>query len=195
MRVAKLLIALTVAMSLLTLPATALGGPYATEPLLSRAERVKLASSLETGLLRLQSELPTLSPAEKAWLERERRESLDSEGKVTRRYIDLMNTREWALDQVAEPIRTVRAALIRIAASDISLDEEIVHWSIVSVNVADFGFWQHIQALIDMNVLDKDAVKTIVPLNTRELMAANGTLRSREIMDGIVIPVLNSRVR
>jgi hypothetical protein len=166
-------------------------GPYKTNGVMVKAERAKLAGDLVAGFIGLQRAIPTLSPAEREWLEREQRDSLDANGKITQRYVELTSSREWALREVEGSVPAVIDALLGIQADD-QPNYEALRWTIVSSVLTDYSFWNAVNTLIAKKQLDAKTVEFIGTYHDHHLLFANATLKSREILNRIVVPMMNS---
>lgn len=174
-------------------PTAHAAGPYSTARLMDRAERLQLAEKLEKGFASLQREIPTLSPSERAWLEQEEKESLDSNGKITRRYFELTGSREWALRELEVPVRTTVNALVAIRHANDS-EHEMLHWLMVTSVLTDYSFWNAVNTLIEKKNADPKIAEFIGgSYQNHSLLFANATLRAREILSRVLIPTLNSQ--
>lgn len=180
------------ALLLFVVASSSTAGPYVTGPPMERAERMKLAATLSDGFAKLRREVPTLSPSERDWLQREEKESLDENGKITRRYLELTNSREWALRNLEAPLVTMLNALVAIQNGK-EPGQELLHWTVVVGVLTDYSFWDSINTLIERNLVDPKAVEFIMPYKDHLLLFATATLRARDILQKIVIPSLNAR--
>jgi hypothetical protein len=123
----------------------------------SRQSRQEEAQRWLDGFRRLNSQIPTLSPAEQLWLKTEIDDEIARAGnKYTKRALDAMNSREFDLSIAkphAEQILRVLSELSRPALSEKKL--EVILWTQLSSLFMDHEFWQAVDGLVRRGIIGK----------------------------------------
>ena len=115
----------------------------------NRAVRLAQAQDWQRGFSVLDGEVPTLSPAESAWLRREYDEQIaGSDGKFTPRALAAMESREFHVRRAREHLDVLLPVVARLSSSK-SLDEraEITDWARIAALIADGPFWSSVEDL------------------------------------------------
>ena len=147
----------------LALTATASGeedvkSAFAMGEPLNPAQRQQLARLWGEDIKRLNDAIPTLSPSQEAWLQREYHDEIAS-GIYTSRALNAMNSREyyiWLAKSFASSNATIVAKLADGKAAD--RNEEALLWAILANSLLDREFGQAVLALVDERVIDKSVL-------------------------------------
>jgi hypothetical protein len=132
----------------------------------------------------LDKQIPTLSPAEELWLRTEIDDSIrDAGGVYTKRALDAMDSREYALRVTKPHLRQLIGTLDRIIASDPPGQKaEIRLWTEFASSLMAKKFWQEIDRLVSLKIVGKtvDGVDSFY--------FENHVLRAQDILLNIVLP-------
>lgn len=136
-----------------------LAGDY---PLQSKAvtvdERVRIAEYLSGIFGKLYDAIPTLSPAEEAWLKTEYDDQLAINGnRYTRRSIAATSSVEYSKRLARNQTGRILVSLDLIAMNS-SPGEEVAEWSQVVDVMIDLQFAQAVRVLLDKGIISKDVL-------------------------------------
>ena len=142
------------------------------------------------GFIKLNAQIPTLSPTEERWLKTEIDDTIaDEGGKYTPRSLAAMDSREYQL-RVAKPhvqkiIRTLDSLLGSAGRDE---KQEVGLWTQLAVLFLEKRFWQSIDNLVQRKIVQE----RINGLNG--LYYENHVLWAQQILDGVALPYLRSRI-
>jgi hypothetical protein len=160
-------------------------------PIPDRAVRVETAKEWLDGFVALDRQVPTLSPAEAAWLKTEYDDQLAGNGgRYTERALEATHSREFNLRRVRTgiaPIIALLRSIIKISPS--KLDSEVRDWALLAVEYVQPEFWQSIEDLIERKLVRPE-------LNgVKAGYLENHAMWAGTILDRIVVPYLDGRLR
>jgi len=153
----------------------------------TRELRMKEASRLHDKLFAMYKEVPELSPAEQKWLDGE----LNSGGgKVTERYIRATDSQEYAISTAKSGLAVLVIPLNNLSSLKMACKDEVLMWTEVASRLPDATLWQSVDSLVQRKVISKRSAEDF----GHSFLAANATLRSQAILDGVVIPYLKGEL-
>src|SRR5712692_1528987 len=109
----------------------------------SRQSRQQEARDWRDGFMKLNEQIPTLSPAEKHWLKTEIDDEIDrAEQHYTKRAHDAMNSREFDLRMAKPHVEEIMRVLSDLSRPTI-LDQrtEVILWAKLASLFMDYEFW------------------------------------------------------
>lgn len=145
--------------------------------------RMKEASSLLSALRAMDKQVPVLSPAEEKWLDGEIN---SGDGKFTDRVLRAMGSREYDISIAKSQFARLLSDLQLLSDNKLSCKDEVLMWAEVASWIPDAKFWQAVESLVERKIVTKKSVEDF----GHSFPAANATLRSQAILNGIVIPYL-----
>lgn len=152
--------------------------------------RHQLAKSWLNGITALEQSVPTLSPEQQAWFQREYIDEIQHNGgRYTKRALAASDSREYQLVTVRPPLERLERALAQLADSaPTSRLAEVTLWIEVATYFMDHDLWQSVSALVREGVLNKqiDGVD--------DLYFENHVLWAQAVLRG-VIPMIESAHR
>ncbi len=135
--------------------------------------------------MKVQEQIPTLSPAEKGWLETEVDNEL-AKGKYTRRALEAMDSREYHIRVARSRMEDIIVTLTLLANSkSIEKNKEMINWALLAHQFMDTGLWISISVLVDRKIVDKKIC------NLESLYSENFVLQSQAIIRRVIINHLN----
>jgi len=153
----------------------------------TRELRMKEASRLHDKLFAMDKQVPYLSPAEQKWLDGE----LDSaDGKFTDRYIRATDSQEYSISTAKSGFALVLIPLNNLSSLKMACKDEVLQWTEVASRLPDNQLWQSVDHLVERKVISRASAKDF----GNSFLAANATLRSQAILDGVVIPYLRGEL-
>jgi len=153
----------------------------------TREVRMKEASRLHDKLSAMDKEIPYLSPAEQKWLDGE----LNSgNGKITDRYIRAMDSQEYAISTAKSGFALIIMPLNNLRSLKLACKDEVLMWTEVASRLPDTQLWQSVDHLVERKIVSKKSAEDF----GNSFLAANATLRSQTILDGVVIPYLRGEL-
>jgi hypothetical protein len=148
---------------------------------------MKEASRLHDKLSAMDKEIPYLSPAEQKWLDSE----LNSgNGKITDRYIRAMDSQEYAISTAKSGFALIIMPLNNLRSLKLACKDEVLMWTEVASRLPDTQLWQSVDRLVERKIVSKKSAEDF----GNSFLAANATLRSQAILDGVVIPYLRGEL-
>ena len=153
----------------------------------TRALRMKEASRLHDKLFAMYKQVPELSPAEQRWLDGE----LNSgNGKFNERYIRATDSQEYAISTAKSGLAVIVIPLNNLSSLKMACKDEVVQWAEVASRLPDSQLWQSIDSLVQRKIISKQSAEDF----GNSFLAANASLRSQAILDGVVIPYLKGEL-
>jgi len=148
----------------------------------NRELRKKEASKLLTQLSELDQQVPVLSPAEQKWLDGEIN---SGNGSFTPRVLRAMDSREYDISQAKSQFGLLLPDLQFLSQQKtLSCKDEVLLWAKVASRLPDGGLWQAVESLVKRKIISKESAAEF----GHSFLAANATLRSQAILNGVVIP-------
>jgi len=124
----------------------------------NRKVRQAQASAWLSCLKKLENQIPTLSPAEKRWIETEYDKELEREKyrKLTRRASAAMDSKEYHIRLTRSHIRELINTLTLLADNKpIERNKEVEAWAILAHQFINGEFWRSISVLVERQIIDK----------------------------------------
>jgi len=149
----------------------------------TRELRKKEAGRLNTLLIAMDLQVPELSPAEKQWLDGE---LSSGNRKITQKYINTTDSQEYAIDTVKSDFELIIGDLNVLNTPPLACKYEVMLWADVASKLPDPALWQSVDHLVERKIISKQSVKDF----GNSFPAANATLRSQAILNGVVVPYL-----
>jgi len=120
------------------------------------AGRQKQAEDWRNGFARLESQIPTLSPAEQGWLQTEvSNEIANAGGRYTARALAAMRSREYQISVARSSLPGILAILGVLAdPKPLSMCREIELWTEYAAETTDPRFWDAMSELVRLNTVD-----------------------------------------
>tara|TARA_Y100001937_G_scaffold127565_1_gene200195 strand:+ start:376 stop:918 length:543 start_codon:yes stop_codon:yes gene_type:complete len=133
----------------------------------------------------INKQVPTLSPSEKKWLDKEVLKPLSKPNSVyTRRILSGMDSKEYQIHVVNTGTEDIISYLNQIIdRKDLKYLQEIEIWIILVKKIIDFNYWQSMEILIDMGIIKEDSFG--IKKATNHL--ANQNLQAEYIIDNIIL--------
>ena len=162
----------------------------------SRNSRRAQAAEWLTEIATIDKQIPTLSPAEDAWLKVEYDDELArNNGFFTPRASRARNGKEGS-SRFAKPIaREMTSILEQLAsASPLAQQSEVALWSKLAYLALDLNFWGDISRLGELGVLTRDPkskLGTAGYSSYQETLRGYWASRVQEILRAIVLPYLD----
>ena len=121
---------------------------------LSREDRVQYAGNLLAKIERLYNAIPTLSPAEAAWLKKEY-DDQEAAGNLLRSS-EARKSIEYDKRTAGTLLRSQVIFLRRIQGELLDFRTELYLWTALAVNFGGSGLHESVQTLVVRNVISKD---------------------------------------
>jgi hypothetical protein len=148
----------------------------------SKAIRVKQARGWLEGFGKLDTQVPTLSPRERQWLEREYDDQVAS-GTYTPRALAAMDSPEYEKRVVRQRLDRILSELRGLAAADtMPLEVEVWTWTELAADFMDVTMWQSVTAMVKR----KDVAPDIN--GVKQLYLENHILWAQTILRRVVSP-------
>lgn len=187
-KLSLLLLLLPALVAFMSLPAFA---GYGT-PVITAQGRLQYATDLLTFMKKIDSQIPSLSPSQEDWLNKELSEY--EKTKDIRRYFEITTTKEFTINFVKSHLAGMIYTLNKIISTP-STDEkkEMYYWSIVADSLLSYEFWTDIIILIkDFKVIDSKLFNSFSEADTDKsrvmcmFFLNNGVLPARQILKKII---------
>ena len=139
-------------------------------------------------LKKIENQIPTLSPAEKRWIETEYDKELerDEYRKLTRRALSAMDSREYHIRLARSQIEEIINNLTFLANNKaVERNREMIMWALLTHKFINGDFWRSISVIVDRKIIDKE----ICDLET--LYFENFVLQAQAIIQRVIINHLN----
>lgn len=134
---------------------------------------------------KLEKQIPTLSPAEKKWLENEMGTALGG-GELTRRAFNAMFSREHEIYVARSYLPGIIHILIQLAGDEpIEKSKEIKVWAQLANQFIDAVFWESISNMVGRGVIESDVC------GIKELYLVNFARKAQALIKNIIINYLN----
>lgn len=148
---------------------------------------MKEASKLHEQLSAMDNQVPELSPAEQKWLDGE----LNSgNGKITERYIRATESQEYDIATAKPGFALVLIPLNNLRLPKLECKDEVLMWAEVASRLPDNQLWQSVDSLVKRKMISKKSAEDF----GNSFLAANATMRSQAILNGVVIPYLRGEL-
>jgi hypothetical protein len=106
--------------------------------------------------LKVQEQIPTLSPAEKRWLEVEVDNEL-AKGTYTQRAMAAMESREYNIRVARSHIERIISTLTLLSKNKlVEKNREVIAWARLVNHFLYYEFWQSLSDLVDRKIIDKE---------------------------------------
>jgi len=152
----------------------------------TRELRIKEASRLHDKIYAMYKQVPELSPAEQKWLDGE----LNSGGgKFTQRVSAAMDSREYDISTAKSGFALIIMPLNNLRLK-LPCKDEVLMWTEVASRLPNGDLWQSVDSLVKRKIISQTLAEDL----GHSLLAANATLRSQAILDGVVIPYLRGEL-
>ena len=153
----------------------------------TRELRMKEASRLHDKLFAMYKQVPELSPAEQKWLDGE----LNSgNGKINERYIRATDSQEYAISTAKSGLAMLVIPLNNLGSLKMACKDEVVQWAEVASRLQDSQLWQSVDSLVTRKIISEKSAQDF----GHSFLAANASLRSQAILDGVVVPYLRGEL-
>lgn len=148
---------------------------------------------------KIDRQIPTLSPAEEAWLKVEYDDEVAREGHLTTRAVRALNSRE-GLIRFTKPVTKSLVSVFEQLASNTKLNQqaEAMLWGRLAYLVLDQNFWGNIASLGELGVLarnPKSKTGTDGSPGYSEELRFIWAARAQDILGNVVLPTLESAPR
>jgi hypothetical protein len=173
-----------------------LAGEHGTPQITTKQDansRVQYAKNLLSFLRKIDESIPSLSPSQKQWLEKEMEEYKKSEN--ISRYFEISNTKEYKMRTVKNYLGSMSSTLSLIIMKP-PTSEETYLWSLITEDLMAADFWFSLRTLIDeFGLVDKklfysDSVKTI---DQDIFYLNNGVIPAWQILRNVIQPFLKKQ--
>ncbi len=152
--------------------------------------RVQYAKELQSFLKKIDESIPSLSPSQREWLEKELGEYKQS-GNI-RRYIEISKTKEYKIKTVKNHLGSMISTLNSIIKKP-PLKGEAYYWSLIAEELMDVEFWSTLHilidefSLVDSKLFEPDSSKII---DQYKFYLNNGSLPASLIIKNVIQPYL-----
>jgi hypothetical protein len=153
----------------------------------TRELRMKEASRLHGQLSAMDKQVPYLSPAEQKWLDGELN---SANGKFTDRYVRATESQEYAISTAKSSFALVLIPLNSLRSLKLACKDEVLMWTEVASRLPDGQLWQSVDSLVKRKMISRKSAEDF----GNSFLAANATLRTQAILDGVVIPYLKDEL-
>ena len=173
-----------------------LAGEYGTPQITVKEDangRVQYAKNLLSFLRKIDQSIPSLSPSQKQWLEKEMDEYKKSEN--ISRYFEISNSKEYIMRTAKNYLGSMISRLSLIIMKP-PASEETYLWSLITEDLMAADFWFSLRTLIDeFGLVDKklfysDSVKTI---DQYIFYLNNGMTPAWQILRNVIQPYLEKQ--
>jgi len=155
----------------------------------SRQSRQQEARDCLDQFRKLNGQIPTLSPEEQRWLQTEYDDEVNRAGSFTKRALDAMDSKEFALRVAKSHVEKIIGVLSELSHPKMSDQKrEVILWAKLASLFMDNEFWRAIEGIVQRGIVEKEinGVKSFYMLNH--------TLWAKYIVDEIVISYLNGNL-
>jgi len=148
---------------------------------------------------KLNSQLPTLSPDERKWVQTEYYEQIKSGG-FTKRAMAAMNSKEYLLHKTKPQVEMIIGILTELCNSGLSRKREVYLWANLSSLYLNVEFWGNFPMLAEYGIIEKDLITEKGynwdknPDSIYRQFEMNASVYSKHILDVIVLPYLNENL-
>ncbi len=144
---------------------------------------------------KLEKQIPTLSPAEEAWLKAECDDEIKREGHMTPRASRALFSRE-GTTRSAKPVAQTMVSILESlsAPSGLSESNEILLWTRLAYFALDSNFWEDLARLGEYKILVRDPETKLTNDEYGPWLRLTWALRARAILGQILLPHLNRPV-
>lgn len=151
--------------------------------------RVQYAKELQSFLKKIDDSIPTLSPSQREWLEKELGEYEKSGN--TRRYLEIFQAKEYKIKTVKNHLGSMVSTLNSIIKKP-PLKDEAYFWSLIAEELMDVELWSILNILIDeFSLVDsKLFVGRYVKNDQCFFYHSNGILPASQIIRNVIQPYL-----
>jgi hypothetical protein len=156
-------------------------------------ERKEYADKLKHFLETINASIPSLSPAEKEWVEKELKESNGTTH--AERLINVTSSKEYYKYYVKSRLNLV-IEVLNARKEKNNIDVEINSWLfIVNDLLLDFSFWESIHSLITMGIIDKNIFPFSENQDNYLFYLDNGAYTARLVIGNIIMPYQESKIQ
>jgi hypothetical protein len=156
-----------------------------------RSYRQQSAVTWREGFVRLDRQVPTLSPAEERWLKTEIDDEIaNARNRYTKRALAAMDSREYQVRVAKSRLREMVAVLNALTAQKAPIPrEEVRLWTELASQFMDKEFWQAVDGLVRLKIVD-------AKINgVDSLYFENHVLWAKGLLDGFVRPYLQGTLQ
>ena len=138
------------------------------------------------GFRQLDQNLPTLSPAESAWLKTEYDDQIAAaDGKFTPRAAAATGSTEYHKRIARQGIERILSDLALLTdPNGATATNEIVDWTRLAADMMDPSVWQAVTALRDRNVISGEVN------GVKDFFLENHVMWARTVLDRVVVPMM-----
>jgi predicted GTPase len=120
----------------------------------NRESRVQYAKELSSFFKKIDESIPSLSPSQREWLEKELRESKKT--KNFYREVEVFNTKEYNIHVVKMKLKSWIGGL-NLVIQEKQLNREVYIWSVIAEELVRTDFWSSLHVLmVEHNLVDKN---------------------------------------
>ena len=143
------------------------------------------AKKLYTFFSKIDEYIPSLSPSQRDWLEKEWKAYRKNQ--ISQRYFEIINSKEYMIDCVrtAHTLILGKLALIVVAAEQ---KEELSLWTDITVYLIDTVYWQNLYRLTEKGLVDKKFFGLKELWGEDNFFVNNGVIPVEQILNHIVRP-------
>ncbi len=169
----------------------------------TRLGRQQEAQEQLASLKKLNSQLSTLSPDEKKWLQTEYYDELKShQYHYTNRALAAMNSKEYLLHEAKPQVEEIIGILTKLSNSGLSEKREIYLWANLISLYLNIGLWDNLVMLAgEYGIVEKDLITEKGydwdkknPGSIYREIEMNASAYSKHILDDIVLPYLSENL-
>ena len=120
--------------------------------------RKELARKIGESITKIEKATPSLKPNQRKWLAKER-DALRDVSTYTHRYLNLLDSTEYAINYVKSHVKVLILALDSIQRGIVPKREEVSSWTFVVYKMNDFMFWQSVQTLVDKEIIEANVLE------------------------------------
>ena len=167
----------------------------------TRLGRQQDAREQLTSFKKLNSQLPTLSPNEKKWVQTEYYDEIKSaHGHFTKRAIAASNSKEYLLHKAKPQVEKIIGILTELSNSGLSRKREVYLWANLSSLYLNVEFWGNFPMLAEYGIVEKDLITEKGydwdqnPASIYRELEMNASTYSEHILDVIVLPYLSENL-
>ena len=158
----------------------------------SRADRREAASQFLKQIVRLDDQIPELSPSQREWLKREFNDEIrKASGRYTQRSILATDSLEYNLASAKPRLAAARSALSELtSAQSPALKREVELWATVAATYADMQLATSLVGLVAKNVLRSDALDSELAF-----LPHTQSLKANIILVRVIVPYLQGQLQ
>ena len=125
---------------------------------LSGKLRKVLAKEIESSITKIDKATPSLRPEQRHWLVEER-DALRDVAIYTKRYLNFLDSTEYAINYVKSHSKVLLFVLQKIQLKNNEKRDEARYWTFVVHGINDHEFWQSVKTLVNRGIVEAEVLE------------------------------------